>query len=176
MSRDETLDLTFDLINAFKNVKTPYETALLMQDLLTISEVKRLAKRLRIAKLLLAGKTQRSIVKELYCSLATITKVSIWLNEGGEGLKKAVSKLPLHYDFPKNLPEIPIEFQLPKTLLAIGQYSLAKNQKNKIKDCDKFLVSLENKKILDKSLQKAFDEEFRQLASNKKKKEFLSRV
>ena len=50
LPKDKQLDLVFDLINAFRIVKTPLETAFLIQDLLTANEVKNLATRLRIAK------------------------------------------------------------------------------------------------------------------------------
>ena len=157
-SKEDTISLTFDLINAFSMVKTPYETTLLMQDLLTASEVEQLAKRLRIAKLLLSGETQREISKELHCSLATITKVSAWLNQGGEGLKKIINKLPKEYELPKKLPRGPIEFYLPQLLSAIGQYSLAKYQVGPTKN---FIENMQNKKITDKVLQEAFDQEFK---------------
>ncbi|KKQ97846.1 MAG: TrpR like protein, YerC/YecD [Candidatus Woesebacteria bacterium GW2011_GWB1_39_12] len=172
-SREEQLDLLFDLVSAFSSVKTPFENALLMQDLLTASEIKNLAKRLRIAKLLIADENQRDISKKLHCSLATVTKVSIWLNEGGEGLKEAVSKLPKRYTYPKKLPPVPIEFHLPQAIIALSQYSLAKKQGKKIKELDHFLKGIENKKILDKSLQEAFDEEFRILASKRKRKKII---
>lgn len=130
LSRNEQLDLLFDLINAFNSVKTPFETAFLMQDLLTTNEIKHLAKRLRITKLLISGVTQRDIIKKIRCSLATVTKVSIWINEGGGGLKKAVSKLPRRYVYPKKLPRTPIEFNLPQAVVALTQNSLAKRQDN----------------------------------------------
>lgn len=160
----------FDLINAFRLVKTPFETALLMQDLLTASEIKHLAKRLRIAKLLLDGETHRDIASKLHCSLATVTKISIWLNQGGEGLRETVARLPTRYPMPKNLPKKPIEFQLPQVLLALAQYSLATHQKKQIKEISGFLENVENKKILDKTLQEMFDEEFKQIQSEKKRK------
>ena len=131
LSKEEVLDLTFDLINAFRYVQTPLETALLMQDLLTGSEIRQLAKRLRIAKLLLKGETQRDIARQLHCSLATVTKVSIWLSRGGEGLRQIVSKLPKKYKMPEKLPSGPIEYHLPQLMIALAQYSLAKHQKVK---------------------------------------------
>ena len=160
-SRKEQLDLLFDLVNAFSSAKTPLENALLMQDLLTASEIKHLAKRLRIAKMLISGQTQRDIAINLHCSLATVTKVCLWLSNGGEGLRSAISKLPKRYAFPKKLPPIPIEFHLPQAILALAQYSIAKGQEKKIKNLEPFLENIESKKITDKSLQEAVDDEFR---------------
>src|SRR3972149_8053714 len=120
LSRNEQLDLLFDLVNAFSSVKTPFETALLMQDLLTASEIKHLAKRLRIAKLLIQGLTQRQVAGEVRCSTATVIKVNAWLTRGGEGLRNVIAKLPGRYELPEKLPKIALEFQLPQTLLALA--------------------------------------------------------
>lgn len=166
LSRKELLDLSFDLINAFRVANTPYDTALLIQDLLTANEIKNLAKRLRIAKLLLGNKSQREIVQELHCSLATTTKVSIWLDQGGEGFKKIIAKLPNRYKMPDKLPRGPIEYHLPQALLALGQYALAKTQENRL---EKFMEGVEDKRITDKSLQEVFNQEFRETKKKKRK-------
>ena len=85
LSREAKLDLMFDLINAFNKVKSSFDTALFLQDLLTANEIRNIAVRLRIAKLLLADKTFTEIQHELKVSSATITKVSIWMSQGGDG-------------------------------------------------------------------------------------------
>lgn len=105
-SKGEQEDLIFDLINAFALANTSLDSALLLQDLLTEAEIKNLAKRLRIAKLLLAGNTHEDIVGELHCSYATITKVRIWLETGGDGFKKVIKKLPKRKNIymPKRIP------------------------------------------------------------------------
>ena len=157
LTKREILDLTFDLINAFRIVKSPIETAFLIQDLLTANEIRNLAVRLRIAKLLLAGDTQRDISKSLHCSLATVSKVSAWINRGGEGLKNVISKLPQKYGLPNNLPKIPIEFQLPQAILALAQYSIAKRQ-NKL--VENVWEEIEDKRLLDKQLREMFRQEF----------------
>lgn len=176
LSRNEQLDLLFDLINAFSSVTTPFENALLIQDLLTVSEVKNLSIRLRIAKLLIAGETQRNIAKNLRCSIATVTKVAFWLAEGGEGLKKAVSKLPLRYDFPNKLTSTPIEFHLPQAIFALAQYSLANKQGRDIKGLEELLQNLGGKAAMDKSLQEAFNQEFIKLTSERKRAKFISQT
>lgn len=157
LSKKELLDLSFDLINAFKLANTPHETALLIQDLLTVSEIKNLAKRLRIAKLLIQDSSQREIAQELHCSIATVTKVSAWLNRNGEGFKRIIAKLPKRYKMPDKLPPGPIEYYLPQALLALTQYTLAKRQENQL---EKFMENAEEKRIADKSLQEAFSQEF----------------
>lgn len=149
-SRNEQLELIFDLINSFRIVKNPIETADFLQDLLTAKEIKNLAKRLRIAKLLLSGLTHEEITRHLHCSYASVAKVSLWLNQGGEGFRKVIAKLPSKYNFPKNLPPIPLEFQPPKAILTTIQYALAKSQNAKL---DKFMEGVRSKGSLDKLIR-----------------------
>ena len=110
------------------------------------------------------NENQRDIAKKLHCSVATVTKVSYWLNSGGNGFKKVIEKLPERYEIPKDLPPGPIEFHLPQTLIALTQYSLAKRQTSKLK---RFSKEVESKKTLDRNLREMFKEEF----SNRKKKQ-----
>lgn len=154
ISRDEQLALMFDLINAVSIVKTPTDTALLLKDLLTAHEIKNLAKRLRIAKLLLNNLTEREITQQLHCSFATISKVNIWLNEGGEGLRNVISKLPARYKIPENLPKTPIEFQLPKLISTLATYAISNKQKNLLEN---FAKGVSLKEHIDKSLQEESD-------------------
>ena len=165
LTREERISLMFDLVNAFKIVKQPVETALFLQDLLTANEIRNLSIRLRIAKLLLAGEKHRDIQDKLHVSFATITKVSIWLGQGGEGFKNVITKLPLKWDIPKNLPRGPIEFHLPQTLLALAQYKVAKTQDKRV---ERFTEGVGKKEDMDKSLQKFFDEYYKEWAVRKK--------
>jgi len=93
-SLNEQEDLIFDLINAFALMQSPADTALLLQDLLTEKEVRNLAKRLRIAKLILKGETNENIAREMHSSIATISKVRMWLENAGEGLRRVIKQLP----------------------------------------------------------------------------------
>ena len=163
LSKNEILDLTFDLINIFGQIKSTNDASILIKDLLTADEIKDLVKRLRIVKLLLAKKSQREITMAVHCSLATVTKISLWLQQSDGSLEKMISKLPLKYEMPKDLPAIPVEFQAPQTLLATAQYILAKNQSNKM---EKFTEKVESKKLMDKILKESVDLDFR---SQKKK-------
>ena len=157
LSKEDQLDLTFDLINAISMVQTPTETALLLEDLLTAGEVKNLGKRLRIAKLLLKAKTQREISEELHCSFATVAKVNLWLNQRGEGFKKVIAKLPKQYSMSK-LPNRPLTYHLPETLIGLAGMALASNQKNRL---EKFADAMDDKAIMDRSFSEAIDEDFR---------------
>lgn len=94
LSKQEQESLVFDLINALVQTKNVTETALFLQDLLTKTEMKVLAKRLRIAKLLLSGMTYQEIVDMLHVSHATIAKIAVWLSERGDGFRNIIKKLP----------------------------------------------------------------------------------
>lgn len=166
LTREEKISFMFDLINSFSVVKNPTETAFFLQDLLTANEIRNLAKRLRIAKLLLTGMPQRDVADEVDVSLATVNKVNLWLNKGGEGFKNVIAKLPAKWDIPKKLPRGPIEFHLPQTLLAVVQYSVAKNQDKKV---EKFIEMLEEKDTSDRSCQKVIDEYYRQMSLERAK-------
>lgn len=94
LSINEQEDILFDLLNAFRVLKTDEETALFVRDLLTSSEVKTLAKRLRIAKLLSEGKTYIEVEKIVHTSHGTVAKMARWLSEKGEGFRKVLSRIP----------------------------------------------------------------------------------
>ena len=152
------MELIFDLINAFSLVKKPYDTALLMQNLLTESEIRNLSQRLRIAKLILAGEKQRAIANITQCSIATVTKVSLWLKTGGQGLDKIIQKLPEKYNFPEGLPKTPIEFQLPRLVSYGIQYGAAKLQET---PANRLLKNVKEKRIIDNSLKESYKISFR---------------
>jgi len=94
LSRKEQEELVMDLVNALVQAQTLSDVALFLQDLLTKSEMKILAKRLRIAKLLLAGMTYQQVETGLHVSHGTVAKIAAWLAERGDGFRKIIEKLP----------------------------------------------------------------------------------
>lgn len=94
LSKKEQDGLILDLVNAVVSAKSLKDAALFLQDLLTKSEMKILAKRLRIAKLLIAGKDYRDIEQNLHVGHTTIAKIAAWLSERGEGFRKIIGSLP----------------------------------------------------------------------------------
>lgn len=158
LSNDEKLDLMLDLIYAFGIVKKPEETAVFLQDLLTSNEIRNLSVRLRIAKLLLGGLTYDEVIQDLRVSSTTITKVSIWLEQGGEGFKNVISKLPIKWEKPKKLPPGPLEFHLPELLIALAEYKLSERNMGTVR---KFSSGIDSKKLIDKSLREASDDVYK---------------
>lgn len=163
-SVDYQHDLVFDLINAIALANNPVDSALLIQDLLTEDEVKILAKRLRIAKLLLNGNLHEDIVRELHCSFATITKVRIWLDNAGEGLKKVIKKLPERrkISVPKRMPGV--GYGLPDILTYYITSGLKINDQKKL---DKFVQNMKAKTSGDKDLREETNLEFSRTKSRK---------
>lgn len=159
LSHQEQTDLVFDLINAFALMKTPVDSALLLQDLLTESEVINLAKRLRIAKLILGGMTHEDIVSQLHCSYATVSKVKIWLESSGQGLKKVIKKLPERskVSLPRKTPGV--GYGLP-TILAY--YASSAVDKKERKQLENFLGSMRGKSSGDKDLRQEINKDFRE--------------
>jgi TrpR-related protein YerC/YecD len=158
LTNKEKVNLLFDLIHAFKIVRTPEQTALLLSDLLTANEISNISKRLRIGKLLLNGKTHREIADELHCSFVTVSKVRNWLNNGGEGLKYVIKNLPTKYEMPKKLSKKPLEFQLPQLIFAGTQAIISKNQSKSPK---KLLAKTERKKYADRELHEIYKDKYR---------------
>lgn len=168
LTKPEHEELVFDLINAFALVKNPTDSALLMHDLLTKSEIKNLSKRLRIAKLILSGKKQEDIISQLHCSFGTVARVRTWLTEGGKGLHKVIKKLPektlrprAHYSYPS--PNLP--------LILLASFQELKHRKE-TKNIDTFLKSLEEKHLIDKRIMKEVRDEYKNLAHKSKKQKF----
>lgn len=69
------------------------EVASFLKDLLSVSETTMLARRLRVAQMLAAGKTYDDIADELNISKATIASVQRWLEHGHNGYRTALAHL-----------------------------------------------------------------------------------
>lgn len=78
---------------ALADIKKEEEIERFLKDLLSPVEQIVLAKRLGIALLLARGFSYDAIRDTLKVSSATIMKVNLWLNHGGEGYKKVVEKI-----------------------------------------------------------------------------------
>lgn len=87
ISKKTLQELLMEFCEALLSVKTPEEAVKFLTDLLTKSEIVMLAKRIKIAKLLIEGKDYRTIERLLEVSHSTISKVARWLEESGEGFR-----------------------------------------------------------------------------------------
>lgn len=98
LSETEQEELALDLVNAIVSATSLKDAAFFLQDLLTRFEMKTLAKRLRIAKLLIQGLSYEEIENSLHVSHGTIAKIAAWLSERGDGFRTAISRLPKKND------------------------------------------------------------------------------
>lgn len=104
VSRKERNEIIYDLIYSIANCRNVNEAAMFVEDLLTESELEFISRRLRIASLLINGKTYQEIKDNLHVSESTISKIAVWLSAKGDGFRKVVKSLPQ-----KSKPRDPME-------------------------------------------------------------------
>ncbi len=92
LSKKEIDKILYQLCLAIAEIKDPNEAAELLRDLLSYKESEMLAKRLKIAELLLCGMTYCEIEETLKVSATTIARVHEWLQISGEGYQKAIAR------------------------------------------------------------------------------------
>src|SRR4030042_5695772 len=73
-------------------LKNRDEVKQFFKDLLTLSEVVMISRRLQVAKMLLEGFTYRKIRMKLKIGLSTIVSVERWLNQGFGGYKNIIQR------------------------------------------------------------------------------------
>lgn len=95
-------------------LKSRDEVKNFFKDLLTLSEVVMISRRIQVAKLLLRGFTNEEIRKELKVGFTTINQVNRWLENGFGGYKKTIkefekqnSKKGKDYDPQNSVPYSP---------------------------------------------------------------------
>ncbi len=88
--KSKELDLFFKAILELKDIEECYK---FFEDVATINEVKALAQRLHVAKLLKIKKTYSEIAEITGASTATISRVNRCLNYGSDGYNLILEKL-----------------------------------------------------------------------------------
>lgn len=86
-------ELTDQLCQAVLRLKNDEECYQFFEDICTISEIKALAQRLEVAKMLRGGHTYDDIVDRTGASTATISRVKRCLNYGADGYKLILERL-----------------------------------------------------------------------------------
>ena len=82
-----------DLLSVLAGTTDPEAVFLLLEDLLTIREIKDASQRLTVARLLSQGRSYSSIESETGASTTTIARVSKALNYGSGGYGAALKML-----------------------------------------------------------------------------------
>lgn len=88
--KNQEMDLFFNAILSLKNIKECYD---FFEDVATINEVKALAQRMQVAKLLSEKKTYTEIAEETGASTATISRVNRCVNYGSGGYSTVLSRI-----------------------------------------------------------------------------------
>ena len=149
-SKEEEIDLIFDLINAIVIANKSDKAVVILQELFTPHEIRTLSKRLRIAKLLLEGLTYEEIMKELKCSFATIAKINTWLNQSGQ-LKKIIKGLP---ERQKNVNFVGYKFRTYKLIEALWEDYLNVKADLQRAQVEKLIQNTNLKKLIFDKIQK----------------------
>jgi TrpR-related protein YerC/YecD len=88
--RDDLIDKLFQAILTLETVDECYR---FFEDLATISEIKALAQRLEVAKMLDGGMTYEDIVAATGASTATISRVKKCLHYGADGYRIVLERV-----------------------------------------------------------------------------------
>ena len=90
LAKDPQLDDLFEAVLKLRNVDECYD---LFEDLCTILEIKSLAQRFQVAKMLTAKHVYSDIVAETGASTATISRVNRSINYGAGGYSMIFKRL-----------------------------------------------------------------------------------
>ena len=93
LSKEEQEELLMDLCDSISSVKDSKEAAQFLKDLLSPQEAEMLAKRVKIAELLLSGWGYTAICDCLKVGDGTIARVSEWLKLTGDGYRLIIKRL-----------------------------------------------------------------------------------
>lgn len=88
--KDELTDNLFEAILLLENIEECYN---FFEDICTVSEIKSIAQRLEVAKMLKEGKTYSEISEKTGASTATISRVNRSLNYGADGYKIILDRI-----------------------------------------------------------------------------------
>ena len=91
---DWRTDDTTALFEAVLRLETPDEAAAFFRDLCTLGELRDLAQRWSVARLLDAGFHYAEISRRTGASTATITRIASWLNHGEGGYRRLLARTP----------------------------------------------------------------------------------
>lgn len=88
--KNEALDNLFKAVLLLENVEECYR---FFEDICTIGEIKAMAQRLEVARMLKEGMTYNEIVEKTGASTATISRIKRYLNYGADGYNLILERL-----------------------------------------------------------------------------------
>lgn len=92
LSQEERMKFLGDFYTMVADLRDRGEVKNFFKDLLTLSEVVMLSRRIQIAQMLLEEKTNEEIKERLKVGYATITSVQRWLSSGFGGYEKVIKR------------------------------------------------------------------------------------
>ena len=102
MNKFKFSKLTDNLFAAILKLDSQKEAERFFRDLCTAEELKEMADRFEIARLVAQNLPYREIARKLKTSTTTVGRVAMWLNNGEGGYKLALAKMAAHHNSPKN--------------------------------------------------------------------------
>lgn len=97
--RNESVDRLFDAILLLKDKDECYS---FFEDICTITEIKAMAQRLEVARMLREKKTYTEISEATGASTATISRVNKYLNYGADGYALVLDRLEAKENLERN--------------------------------------------------------------------------
>ena len=91
LSEDQKKEYLGDFFSMISLLKNREEAKCFFKDLLSLSEIVMISRRIHIAKLLLKNRTYIEIMEDMKVGTATITQVDKWLNNGFGGYRKVIT-------------------------------------------------------------------------------------
>lgn len=88
--KDVHTDSLFEAVLALENMDECYN---FFEDVCTVAEIKAMAQRLEVAKMLKKGRTYSEICEKTGASTATISRVNRCLNYGADGYNTIIDRL-----------------------------------------------------------------------------------
>lgn len=88
--QDESIDQLFEAILSLEDMGECYR---FFEDICTVNEIKSLAQRLEVARMLSEDKTYNEIAQKTNASTATISRVGRFLNYGADGYRIILDRL-----------------------------------------------------------------------------------
>lgn len=93
LSVKEQEQLLLEFCESMLSLKSLREVVNFLKDIFTKQEIEMISKRLKIARLLLEGKTYQEIRQNIKVASGTIGRVNVWLKLSGEGYRMVVKRV-----------------------------------------------------------------------------------